>query len=100
MNREFYYWLTVTEKFPEHRCRIPFTFKVRGVSMYPLIRSGIDDVTMVRWLKDSELRPGSIVFFECNQVALGYVLHRIIKETGTKFLRWEMGIFAVTGGQM
>ena len=47
MNREFYYWLTVTEKFPEHRCRIPFTFKVRGVSMYPLIRSGIDDVTMI-----------------------------------------------------
>ena len=54
--------------------------------MYPLIRSGVDDVTMVRWFKKSELRPGSIVFFACEKVPLGYVLHRIIKRDGDKIL--------------
>lgn len=87
MNREFHYWLAATAEIPEQSCQMPFTFQVYGCSMYPLIRSGEDEVTMVRWSGDKqELKPGDIVFFACPQVALGYVVHRIIKKDGERIL--------------
>lgn len=87
MNKEFRYWLTATEEFPDRRCQIPFAFQVCGCSMFPLIRSEVDDVTMIRWSGElSELKPGVIVFFKCEQMPLGYVLHRIIKRDGDRIL--------------
>lgn len=87
MNREFRYWLAATEEFPERRNEMPFTFQVRGCSMLPLIRPGVDEVTMVRWLGEiSELNLGDIVFFECEEVSLRYVLHRLIKKDGSRIL--------------
>lgn len=66
--------------------------------MWPLIRSGVDDVTMVRWSGElSELEPGDIVFFECEAVSLHYVLHRIIERRGDQILTMGDGNLACDG---
>lgn len=98
MNKEFHYWLAATGEFPDRRNEMPFTFQVRGCSMFPLIRSGVDDVTMVRWSGDlSDLKPGDIVFFEYEKVPLGYVLHRIIRRTDNKILTMGDGNLVYDG---
>lgn len=74
-------WIAVTEAMGKEKERIPYTFYVKGNSMYPLIRSGKDAVTILRCNKDT-LKRGDIILFRSHAYDLDYVLHRIYRIQG------------------
>ena len=60
-------------------------FKVKGVSMSPLLRNGKDEVVMVPCQAD-ELKPMDVVLFRYRG---GHLLHRIIRREGEQL--WIQG---------
>ena len=76
-------WMSVTETFATEKKDIPYTFFVRGNSMYPLIRSGRDSVTVCR-CDVEKLKCGDIVLFREHAYDLDYVLHRIYRIRGER----------------
>lgn len=76
-------WIAVTEVIGQEKEQIPYTFYVKGYSMYPLIRSGKDAVTVVRCNADG-LRRGDIILFRSRAYDLNFVLHRIYRIEGEK----------------
>lgn len=57
-------------------------FRLKGNSMFPLLRNGKDSVILKKCLPD-ELKPMDVVLFRYRR---SYVLHRIIQRTGDDLL--------------
>lgn len=74
-------WMAATEAIGNEKEMLPYTFYVKGNSMYPLIRSGKDAVTILRCNKDT-LKRGDIILFRGHAYNLDYVLHRIYRIRG------------------
>lgn len=72
----------------------PVRFRLKGWSMFPLLRDGQDEVVLYPWTED-ELQPMDVVLFRHNG---RHVLHRIIRKEGTllyirgdgSFSAWEL----------
>lgn len=60
----------------------PVRFRLKGNSMFPLLRNGKDSVILERCLVE-ELKPMDVVLFRYRG---GYVLHRILQRTGNDLL--------------
>lgn len=61
-------------------------FRVKGVSMYPLLRNGCDEVE-VRSVDPATVRPGDILLFRYRG---RHVLHRLMRQAGvTYYLRGD-----------
>ena len=60
----------------------PVRFRLKGNSMFPLLRNGKDSVILEKCLPD-ELKPMDVVLFRYRG---SYVLHRIIQRMGDDLL--------------
>lgn len=78
MNSEFEISIEEWRKFAQDGAGIPITVTLDGDSMRPLIRKGVDAVTIVPVYR--QLKKGDIVLFARNDGA--YVCHRIWKIKG------------------
>jgi len=74
-NEQFFLWVE-NEIAEGHSVR----FRLRGDSMYPLLRNGLDEVILYT-CKNKELKPMDIVLFRYKGK---YLLHRIIKIDGNR----------------
>lgn len=77
-NSDFFRWVE-----DELRASGIVRIRVRGMSMYPLLRDGVDEVTLCRCVDDRSLHAGQIVLFRYGG---GYVLHRILRREGERLL--------------
>ena len=77
-NSDFFRWVE-----DELRASGIVRIRVRGMSMYPLLRDGVDEVTLCRCVDDRSLHAGQIVLFRYGG---GYVLHRILRREGARLL--------------
>ncbi len=64
--------------------QIPLYFYVNGISMTPLIRNKIDQVTILPRM--GQVKKGDIVLFGANVGYANYVLHRVYKIKGEQIL--------------
>lgn len=76
-NDLFFAWVE-TEIAQGHSLR----FRLKGHSMFPLLRSGKDEVVL-RPCTEDELRPMDVVLFKYQGK---HVLHRIIRKEGSRLL--------------
>ena len=69
-------WIKISNSFSDINDCIPYEFSVRGASMLPLIRSGMDSITIVP-CSDRTLKAGDIILFRFPESEMKYMLHRI-----------------------
>lgn len=82
-------WVCLTTAFQEDGRNIPLHFCVTGHSMYPLLRSGKDRVTV--YSCSGQLKRGDIVLFKMRTSGSSYVLHRVYKVKDDKVMTFGDG---------
>lgn len=70
----------------------PVRFRLKGQSMFPLLRSGKDEVVL-HPCTESELRPMDVVLFRYRAI---HVLHRILRREGNRLLIRGDGAYVAT----
>ncbi len=77
-------WIDISTNLLKDGYKVKVHFTVNGDSMFPLIRKGIDVVTLLPVFRT--LKVGDIVLFKARRLGGDYVLHRIIEISGSTVL--------------
>lgn len=88
-------WYKLAKERAKEGEKIPLCFMVNGISMTPLIRTGMDAVTILP--KEGPVKKGDIVLFRAKTRTSDYVLHRVYRVNGDLALTLGDGNLAADG---